>query len=180
MFDVDTSRGKLTTRLDLNDDIDKAKLKHLIKDADVFLQAYRPGGLAGKGFSTTNVLQLKQGIVCANLCAWGWEGPWKDRKGVRLAIYSVLLPIMQFDSLVQTATGFNFDEAQAFAEYMGQDSKPSEIQPRPFPMQAIDHAAGHFLAFGINAALCKTITVNTIPTSFSTCSQICPTGWWVL
>jgi hypothetical protein len=29
-------------------------------------------------------------------------------------------------------------------------------------MQALDHAAGYLLAFGINAALCKTVTVPSI------------------
>ena len=30
------------------------------------------------------------------------------------------------------------------------------------PMQALDHAAGYFLAFGVNAALCKMIKVRMI------------------
>ncbi|KAF8886100.1 hypothetical protein CPB85DRAFT_1459651 [Mucidula mucida] len=54
----------------------------------------------------------------------------------------------KFDSLVQTATGFNVAEAEAF----GVD------EPKPLPVQAIDHAAGYLLTFGINAALSKTIT----------------------
>lgn len=32
------------------------------------------------------------------------------------------------------------------------------LKPRPLPVQALDHAAGYLLAFGINATLCKTIT----------------------
>ena len=30
-------------------------------------------------------------------------------------------------------------------------------------MQALDHAAGYLLAFGVNAALCKTVTVRWEP-----------------
>ena len=33
-------------------------------------------------------------------------------------------------------------------------------------MQALDHAAGYLLAYGINAALCKTVTVQHLPKSW--------------
>jgi hypothetical protein len=49
-------------------------------------------------------------------------------------------------------------ESQAFAAYTGKIS--GDLPPKPFPMQALDHAAGYLLTFGINAALCKTITVS--------------------
>ncbi|KAJ7242828.1 CoA-transferase family III domain-containing protein [Mycena haematopus] len=140
-IDVETSRGKRTTQLDLTQPADREKLKHLASAADVFLQAYRPGGLEAKGFGSQELASLRPGIVTANLTAWGWQGPWKDRRG--------------FDSLVQTATGFNVAEAEAFAEFSGEEEP---LQPRPLPMQALDHAAGYLLAFGINSALCKTIT----------------------
>ncbi|KAJ7695749.1 CoA-transferase family III domain-containing protein [Mycena rosella] len=140
-IDVETSRGKRTTQLDLTLSADREKLKELASSADVFLQAYRPGGLELKGFGSSQLASLRPGIVVANLTAWGWQGPWKDRRG--------------FDSLVQTASGFNIAEAQAYAEFTGGGGS---LQPRPLPMQALDHAAGYLLAFGINAALCKTIT----------------------
>ena len=54
--------------------------------------------------------------------------------------------------------GFNRAEAQAYAGYEG---KPNEdLTPRPLPMQALDHAAGYLLAFGINAALCRSTIVR--------------------
>ncbi|RPD56143.1 CoA-transferase family III [Lentinus tigrinus ALCF2SS1-7] len=143
MLDIDTSRGKRTTQLDLNEPADHTRLMELLKDADVFLQAYRPGGLASKGFGVDQVAKLRPGIVYASLCAYGWEGPWKDRRG--------------FDSLVQTASGFNVAEAEAFAAFSG-TADPSPLPPKAFPMQALDHTAGYMLALGIQAALCKTIT----------------------
>lgn len=81
-LDIDTSRGKRTTQLDLTRSDDCAVLKNLVSAADVFLQAYRPGGLAAKGFSVDELNKMKPGIISANLCAWGWEGVWKDRRGV--------------------------------------------------------------------------------------------------
>jgi crotonobetainyl-CoA:carnitine CoA-transferase CaiB-like acyl-CoA transferase len=80
--DIDTSRGKRTTQLNLNDDADRAALADLVKEADVFLQAYRPGGLAAKGFGVPEVVAARPGIVYASLTAYGWAGPWKDRRGV--------------------------------------------------------------------------------------------------
>ncbi|KAG2130657.1 CoA-transferase family III [Suillus bovinus] len=143
VLDIDTSRGKRTTQLDLTQASQHDRLKELVEDADVFLQAYRPSGLQEKGFGSQELARVRPGIVCANLTAYGWEGPWKHKRG--------------FDSLVQTATGFNWAESEAFAKFNGQPvtDKP---EPRALPVQALDHVAGSFLAFGIQAAIAKTIT----------------------
>ncbi|KAI9064626.1 CoA-transferase family III [Trametes sanguinea] len=143
-LDVDTSRGKRTTHLDLDDSTDRETFASLVKDADVFLQAYRPGGLAGKGFGVEDVVSMRPGLVYASLCAYGWEGPWRSRRG--------------FDSLVQTATGFNVAEAETYAAYTGDNDAPRPLPPKPLPMQALDHVAGYMLAYGIQAALHKTVT----------------------
>ena len=81
-LDADTSRGKRATQLDLTTAADRETLHTLVKDADVFLQAYRPGGLREKGFGPEDVARARPGIVYASLTAYGWEGPWKDRRGV--------------------------------------------------------------------------------------------------
>ncbi|KAI0345624.1 CoA-transferase family III, partial [Trametopsis cervina] len=144
LLDTLTSTGKRTSQLDLT----SPSLASLVADADVFLQAYRPGGLEEKGFGVGDVVRMRggRGVVCAGLRAYGWEGGWRDRRG--------------FDSLVQTAMGFNHAEAQAYAAFRGsgETDTDAELVPRALPMQALDHAAGYLLAFGINAALCKTIT----------------------
>ncbi|KIJ54570.1 hypothetical protein M422DRAFT_220871 [Sphaerobolus stellatus SS14] len=141
-LDPDTSRGKRTTQLDLTSDNDRQTFLNLIKEANVFLQGYRPNGLQEKGFGPTELARLRPGIIYASLCAWGWEGPLKDRRG--------------FDSLTQTATGFNHDESLAFSLFKG--TTEDNVTPKPFPVQALDHAAGYLLAFGIMSALCKTFT----------------------
>ncbi|KAF9265396.1 CoA-transferase family III [Marasmius fiardii PR-910] len=145
-LDADTSRGKRTTQLDLTSEGGLEKLRELATEADVFLQAYRPGALEKKGFGVQDIARMNgnrgRGVICANLCAWGWEGPWKDKRG--------------FDSLVQTASGLNVAEAEAYAKYTGTKKVP--LSPKPFPLQALDFAAGYLLAFGINAALSRTMT----------------------
>ena len=49
--------------------------------ADVFLQGYRPGSLAARGFGPEAVAALRPGIVCVSLSAFGHTGPWRGGGG---------------------------------------------------------------------------------------------------
>jgi hypothetical protein len=131
---ADTSRGKRSALVDLREAAGRTRLDALASQAQVFLQGYRPGALASLGFSAEALAQRHPGIVVASLSAYGTEGPWAGRRG--------------FDSLVQTATGFNLAEAVA----------AGGGTPRAMPMQILDYAAGHLLAFGIQAALWRQAT----------------------
>jgi crotonobetainyl-CoA:carnitine CoA-transferase CaiB-like acyl-CoA transferase len=128
---IDTGRGKRSAQLDLREPAGRDGLAALLRDADVFLQGYRPGGLQALGFGPEEAAQLRPGIVYASLSAYGPTGPWAARRG--------------FDSLLQTASGFNVAEAEA----------AGSAQPKPLPAQALDHAAGYLLAFGIARALAR-------------------------
>ncbi|KAG8736189.1 hypothetical protein FRC12_017739 [Ceratobasidium sp. 428] len=143
-IDIDTSRGKRTVQLDLNDEADTITFRNLLKDADVLLQSYRPGSLARRGFGPDALAQEYPGLITVSLSAFGLDGPWGGRRG----------NLFQFDSLVQAATGFNVAEAEAYHSIYPQDTL---LPLRPLPCQVLDHAAGHFLAFGINAALGRRI-----------------------
>lgn len=84
LLDIETSRGKRTTQLDLNVPSDAAKLRALVSGgADVFLQSYRPGGLAARGFSPEACAAMRPGIVHASIAAFSPGGPWQDVKSVR-------------------------------------------------------------------------------------------------
>ncbi|KIJ17882.1 hypothetical protein PAXINDRAFT_175615 [Paxillus involutus ATCC 200175] len=161
LLDIDTSRGKRTTQLDLTQTRDRDKLVELASEADVFLQAYRPGSLEEKGFGARELAKSRPGIVCANLTAYGWEGPWKDKRG--------------FDSLVQTATGWNWAEGEAFSAFSGEEVK-GKPRPKALPLQALDHCAGYLLAFGIHAALAKTITEGG---SWEVRTSLAAVGQWL-
>ncbi|MBD0270861.1 MAG: CoA transferase [Acetobacteraceae bacterium] len=128
---TDTGRGKRTARLDLRTAEGREALRSLAAGADVFLQGYRPGAVAAHGFAPADLGALRPGIVCTSLSAYGEAGPWGGRRG--------------FDSLVQTASGFNLAEAEAAG------TEP----PKPLPCQALDHASGYLLAFGTLAALLR-------------------------
>ena len=131
---IDTGRGKLAAHLELRDAADRDALRGLVQGADIFVQGYRPGGLAAKGFSPEETARLRPGIVHVSLSAYGPVGPWSGKRG--------------FDSLVQTATGINHAEAEA----------AGESAPKPLPVQALDHASGYLLAFGALAALRRRAT----------------------
>ncbi len=128
---IDTGRGKRSCFLDLRRTEGRDTLAALLAEADVFMQSYRPGALADRGFGVEAAAEVRPGIVHASLSAYGPEGPWGGRRG--------------FDSLVQTASGFNHAEGQA----------AGEAGPRALPCQALDHGSGYLLAFGIMRALAR-------------------------
>jgi hypothetical protein len=144
---ADLSRGKRSALVDLREPAGRAQLDALVAGADVFLQGYRPGALAGRGYGAAALAARRPGIVVASLSAYGALGPWAGRRG--------------FDSLVQTATGFNQAEGEAAAGGQGAGGGQGAAglaAPRAMPMQILDYAAGHLLAFGIQAALWRRAT----------------------
>nr|WP_222622560.1 CoA transferase [Ramlibacter albus] len=124
---ADTSRGKRSCHIDLRGSDGKAAMDALLEDAHVFIQGYRPGGIASLGYGPDEVAAKRPGIVYVSLSAYGFEGPWAGRRG--------------FDSLVQTAMGFNLAEGESLGK------------PRPLPMQMLDEATGYLIAFGAATAL---------------------------
>ena len=126
---IDTGRGKRSAQLDLRQEKDASKLRELVSDADIFIQAYRPGALAAQGFSTQALSELRPGLIQVSLSAYSHAGPWAERRG--------------FDSLVQSATGIAWQEGQG-----------SHLNaPGKLPCQALDHATGYLAAFGAMVAL---------------------------
>jgi len=120
----DTGRGKLSAHVDLATVAGRDTLRALLADADVFVQGYRPGSIAAHGFSSADLARERPGIVAVSLCAWGYEGPWSHRRG--------------FDSLVQTASGYNHAETEA-----ARSDETLEM-----PCQTLDHGSGQLMALG--------------------------------
>ena len=128
---ADTSRGKRSAHVDLRAESGRDKLKSLVEGAHIFVQGYRPGGLAESGFGAAALARLRPGVVVVSLTAYSHVGPWAARKG--------------FDSLIQTATGFNHAEGRA----------AGSERPRALPVQMLDYGAGFLMAFGAMAALAR-------------------------
>ena len=135
---ADTSRGKLSAQLDLRTASGKATLASLVNQSHVFVQGYRPGALDALGFGPQDLARHRPGVVCVSLSAYGPAGPWQGRRG--------------FDSLVQTAMGFNDAEGHARGRVEAA-AVSGGAAPRPLPMPILDYATGHLMAFAASAAL---------------------------
>jgi hypothetical protein len=149
---IDNGRGKRSALADLRDAAGREVLRGLVADADVFLQAYRPGALAARGFGPEELARVRPGIVYVSVSAYGHEGPWARRRG--------------FDSLVQSASGIAFTERQA----------AGWNEPKHLPCQALDHATGYLAAFGAMAALARRATEGG---SWHVRVSLAQTGRWL-
>jgi crotonobetainyl-CoA:carnitine CoA-transferase CaiB-like acyl-CoA transferase len=129
----DTGHGKLSAQLDLRQPGDIETLQGLVRGADVFSQGYRPGSLAARGLSPEELAAIRPGLVYVSLSAFGHIGPWASRRG--------------FDTVVQTVSGMTVRQAETV---------PGEtLEPRFYPLSAIDYCTGYLMAFGAMVALAR-------------------------
>jgi CoA-transferase family III len=124
---ADTLLGKRSAFLDLRDDAGARRLEDLLAGADVVLLGYRPGALARFGLAPEDLADRHPGLVIAQLSAWGFTGPWAERRG--------------FDSIVQAASGIAAIEADA-------DGTPGAL-----PCQLLDHGTGYLTAAAVLDAM---------------------------
>lgn len=119
---ADVNLGKRCARLDLRDETDRAVFEARLAEADIVVHGYRRDALARLGYDEEARRGINPDIVDVSLNAWGHTGPWRDRRG--------------FDSIVQIAAGVAHRGMIAY----GSD------EPKPLPVQALDHATGYTLA----------------------------------
>lgn len=112
--------GKRSARASFHDAGGMRKLGLLIAEADVIVHGYRADALERLGLGAEAIRELNPGIVDVAIDAYGWSGPWRNRRG--------------FDSLVQMSSGIAHNG----------DEKPS-----PLPVQALDHATGYLAAAAV-------------------------------
>ena len=128
---ADTTVGKRSAVLDLQDSGERSRFERLVAGADVVLCGYRPGALEALGYEPEALAKRRPGLVVGELSAYGGVGPWGQRRG--------------FDSLVQMVSGIA-DEGRRAA---GVD------RPRALPAQLLDHATGYLLAAGVLTGLAR-------------------------
>ena len=121
--------GKRCAGLDLRIQKDRRTFEELVRDADVLVHAYRPDALDRLGYDGETLRALNPRLVDVSLNAYGWSGPWSQRRG--------------FDSLVQMSCGI--------AEYAMRRARAD--RPVPLPVQALDHASGYLMAAAVLRAL---------------------------
>ncbi len=129
--------GKRCARLDLRSSSGREQLRELLRSADVFVHGYRADALDRLGFGLEELSRLRPGLVDVSLNAYGWSGPWCNRRG--------------FDSLVQMSSGI----AEAGMRASGRGA------PFSLPVQALDHATGYIMAAAAVRGLSQRFTTGT-------------------
>ena len=124
---MDTSHGKRSCFLNLKTAEGAAQLKALVGEADVFSQGYRPGMLAGLGFSPEELAETRPGIVYLSISCFGADGPFSHRAG--------------WEQVAQTVTGICNE---------GRDDRPALL-----PAAACDYTTGYLGAYGVLLALAR-------------------------
>lgn len=119
---AEMSPGKQCARLDLKTAAGLATLRDLLQETDILLHGYRADALERLGLDAQTCARLRPGLVDVALNAYGWTGPWRNRRG--------------FDSIVQMSTGI----AEAGMQWR------QAQKPVPLPVQALDHATGYLMA----------------------------------
>jgi hypothetical protein len=130
LLEIETGSGKRRTSIDLHRPDGQREFERLLAGADVLVEGFRPGALAGAGYADERLRAVNPTLVIGHLSAYGDRGPWAGRRG--------------FDSVVQVATGL--------AHACGFDPAGG---PGKLPAQALDHASGYLLAAGLVAALVR-------------------------
>ncbi|MEE2701372.1 MAG: CoA transferase [Chloroflexota bacterium] len=128
-LEPEVTLGKSCCGLDLQRTADRARFEELLSTAHVLVHGYRPGALDRLGYDAPTRRKLNPSLIDVSLSAYGWSGPWKDRRG--------------FDSVVQMNSGLAHE---------GMIRSGSD-RPIALPVQALDHATGYLMAASVLRAL---------------------------
>lgn len=135
----DVTLGKRWALLDARTGPGLAQLRRLIAGADVMLHGYRPGALDSLGLDHQTRAALRPGLVDVTLNAYGWTGPWSDRRG--------------FDTLVQYSSGiaheisrWALEQPESRLPLNALGHRVDASRPRHMPVEALDFSAGYQLA----------------------------------
>ena len=134
--EADVTLGKHCARLNLHNPQDRHRFEALLREADVIVHGYRAGALHKLGYGSEQRRTLSPGLVDVCLNAYGWNGPWRERRG--------------FDSLVQMSCGI---AAHGMRE-SGRD------KPVPLPVQALDHITGYLMAAAVIQGLAQRVETH--------------------
>ena len=155
-FVIDTSHGKRSTYLDLEDPGDHARLLALASSADVFAQGYRGGALQRRGLGPHELAERRPGIVYVTMNCYGDVGPWRERPG--------------WEQLAQTVSGI-----AAVQGAIGDPSRVADGPPVLIPAAACDYTTGYLAALGTMAALWRRSHEGG---SYHVRASLCQTAMW--
>lgn len=148
-FVIDTGHGKRNAYLDLDEHAGRERIERLLERADLFCQSYRPGAMARRGLSPTEVAAKRPGIIYVSISCYGQPGPFSERPG--------------WEQLAQSAVGI--------ADHEARDGRPAII-----PAAATDFTTGYLAAFGALTALARRAEEGG---SWHVRASLCQTGMWL-
>jgi crotonobetainyl-CoA:carnitine CoA-transferase CaiB-like acyl-CoA transferase len=125
---VALNAGKHSVALDIRTAEGTAALHELVRDADVFIENFRPGTVGRYGLDEASLRALNPALVYCSISGYGQQGEWSGRGA--------------YDHVVQALTGMMM--------MSGDDPQGPPIKVG-FPV--IDVAAGLLAAFAISSAL---------------------------
>ena len=128
-FDIDTSFGKKNTYMDLRFDADRARALELVRECDVFVQGFRWGSFAKRGFGPDELRRINPRLIYVEVNAYGFQGPWAERRG--------------WEQLAQATTGL----AALHSAKLGKSAL--------IPVYFNDYGSGCLGALGVLAALLR-------------------------
>ena len=123
------NRNKRSIALDLKDADDLAKVKEILKGADVMIQNFRPGIIERLGLGYDEVRTINPGIVYGSISGYGQVGPWARKPGQ--------------DLLAQSLSGLTWLSGNR------------DNNPVPVGVAVVDLFCGANLALGILACLVR-------------------------
>jgi crotonobetainyl-CoA:carnitine CoA-transferase CaiB-like acyl-CoA transferase len=127
------NRNKRSITLDTSKADDRALFHELIKDADVFIQNFRPGVAEKLGAGEAELRALNPKLVYCAISGFGTSGPYRDRPA--------------YDTVAQAASGF--------LRLIMPPDKPRVIGPA-----LADAMTGFYAAFGVLGALVERQTTG--------------------
>ncbi|ANF59638.1 acyl-CoA transferase [Halotalea alkalilenta] len=130
-FVRDTSHGKRSCFLDFTRADEARRLRELVRDADVFIDGYRPGRLQAHGFGVDELTTLRPGLVHVSVNCFGSGGPFAERAG--------------WDQVAQAVTGICHTQGMAVGAG----------QPKLTPVFMCDFITGFLGTFGAMIALAR-------------------------
>src|SRR5215470_8456652 len=121
------NRNKRSVALDLKAPQDHALCLDLVREADVFIENFKPGVAARLGLGYDALAAVNPRLIYCSISGFGQTGPYRARGG--------------FDLMVQAMSGIMSVNG------------PEDGPPHRVPMAIADIGAGMFAAIGILAAL---------------------------
>ena len=84
------NRGKTSLRLDLKSQQGQDELHSLVREADVFIEGFRPGVATRLGCDYKQLVALNAGLVYCSISGFGQSGPWAPRPTHDLSLQAVV------------------------------------------------------------------------------------------